>query len=61
VAAGVETGEIDAGRLESLHRLRREQERLERESDLLAASRHKRKLKQVFRAYEKQQRERKKR
>jgi ribosome biogenesis GTPase len=61
VAAGVETGEIDAGRLESLHRLRREQERLERESDPLAASQHKRKLKQVFRAYEKQQRERKKR
>lgn len=59
IAAAVEAGEIDADRVESLHRLRREQERLEREQDPVAASEHKRKLKKLFRAYEKQQRERK--
>lgn len=61
VAAAVAAGEIGAERLDSLHRLRREQERLERERDPVAASEHKRKLKQLFRAFEKQQREREKR
>jgi ribosome biogenesis GTPase / thiamine phosphate phosphatase len=58
VVAAVETGEIDADRLENLHRLRRELEHLERERDPLTASEYKRKLKTMFRAYEKQQRQR---
>jgi ribosome biogenesis GTPase / thiamine phosphate phosphatase len=58
VAAAVEAGQIEAGKVASLHRLRREQERLERASNPMAASEHKRKLKHLFRAYEKQQRER---
>jgi ribosome biogenesis GTPase / thiamine phosphate phosphatase len=61
VAVAVAAGEIGAERLDSLHRLRREQERLERERDPVAALEHKRKLKQLFRAFEKQQRQREKR
>jgi ribosome biogenesis GTPase len=58
VQVAIEAGEIDADRLASLQRLRREVEHLERERDPLAASEHKRKLKSLFRAYEKQQRQR---
>ncbi len=56
VLAAIETGELDAERLESLQRLRREVEHLERERNPLAASEHKRKLRSLFRAYEKRQR-----
>jgi ribosome biogenesis GTPase len=60
VAAAIDRGEIDAARLASLQRLRREVEHLERERDPLAASEHKRKLKSLFRAVEKQYRQREK-
>jgi ribosome biogenesis GTPase len=60
VAAAINKGEIDASRLASLHRLRREVAHLERERDPLAASEHKRKLKSLFRAVEKQYRQREK-
>ena len=60
VMAAIEIGEIDAARWESQQRLRREVERLERELDPLAASEHKRKLKSLFRAVEKQYRQREK-
>jgi len=56
VRAGIETGEIDAARLASLQRLRREVEHLERERSPLAASEHKRKLRSLFRAYRKRHR-----
>jgi len=58
VLAGIEAGEIDADRLASLNRLRRELEHLKRERDPLAALEHKGKLKTMFRAYEKRQRHR---
>lgn len=60
VMAAIQTGEIDADRLASLQRLRREVERLKREGDPLAASEHKRKLRSLFRAVEKQYRQREK-
>jgi len=60
VMAAIDKGEIDASRLASLRRLRREVEHLERERDPLAASEHKRKLKSLFRAVEKQYRQREK-
>jgi ribosome biogenesis GTPase len=60
VVAAMDRGEIDAARLASLHRLRREVEHLERERDPLAASEHKRKLKALFRAVEKRYRQREK-
>jgi ribosome biogenesis GTPase len=60
VLAAIQSGEIDADRLASMQRLRREVERLERERDPLAASEHKRKLRSLFRAVEKQYRQREK-
>src|SRR5262249_36414803 len=48
VAAGVESGEIEAGRVENLHRIRREIEYLNRQSDPLSAAEYKRKLRQVM-------------
>jgi ribosome biogenesis GTPase / thiamine phosphate phosphatase len=56
VVAGVGTGEIAAERLKSFRHLRRELEYLDRQSDMLSAMRHKRKIKQILRAHEKQQR-----
>jgi ribosome biogenesis GTPase len=58
VRAGLEAGGIEAARLASFHRLRREVEHLQRQNDPLAAQRHKRRLKQIMRAYEKQHRRR---
>ena len=58
VVAGIEAGEIDADRLASRDRLRRELEHLKRERDPLAALEHKGKLKTMFRAHEKHQRHR---
>jgi ribosome biogenesis GTPase / thiamine phosphate phosphatase len=58
VQAAILKGEIEAARLASLQRLRREVDRLEREQDPIAASEHKRKLRAMFRSYEKQQRAR---
>jgi ribosome biogenesis GTPase / thiamine phosphate phosphatase len=60
VLAAIQSGEIDADRLASMQRLRREVERLERERDPLAASEHKRKIRSLFRAVEKQYRQREK-
>jgi len=60
VLAAIETGELDAERLESLQRLRREVARLERERDPLVASDYKRKVRSLFRAVEKQYRHREK-
>jgi ribosome biogenesis GTPase len=60
VLSAVEAGKIDAARLNSQKRLRREVERLEREGNPLAASEHKRKLRSLFRAVEKRYREREK-
>ena len=60
VAAAIDRCEINADRLASLHRLRREAEHLERERDPLAASEYKRKLKSLFRAVEKRYRQREK-
>ncbi len=58
VVDGVATGEIDADRLESFHRLHRELEHLDRQSDPLSVRQHKRKLKRIMRAYEKRRRHR---
>jgi ribosome biogenesis GTPase len=58
VLAGVAAGRIQKARLESFHRLRREVEHLERRVDPLAAEEHKRKLKGIMRAYEKEHRQR---
>jgi ribosome biogenesis GTPase / thiamine phosphate phosphatase len=58
VVAGVGSGQIDANRLESFHRLRRELDRLDRESDPLLAKQHKSKIKRIMRAQEQQQRRR---
>ena len=60
VQAAIETGELDPDRLESLQRLRREVARLERERDPLAAIEYKRKVRSLFRAVEKQYRQREK-
>jgi ribosome biogenesis GTPase / thiamine phosphate phosphatase len=59
VLAAVADGKIDPDRLTSFHRLRRELEYLERQSDPLRATEQKRRIKQIMRAYEKQQRARK--
>jgi ribosome biogenesis GTPase len=53
ISAGVADGRIEATRLESFHRLRRELDHLDRQNDPLAAMQHKRKLKGMMRAYEK--------
>ena len=50
VVAGIQTGRIDAERLDSLHRLRREVEHLDRQSDPLSAMEYKSKLKRIMRA-----------
>lgn len=56
VLEAIETGEIDGARLASLQRLRREVEHLERARDPLGASQYKRKVRALFRGYEKRQR-----
>lgn len=53
VLAGIETGEIEAERVDSLQRMRRELDYLDRQSDPLAAAQYKRKLRQIMRAAEK--------
>jgi ribosome biogenesis GTPase / thiamine phosphate phosphatase len=58
VVAGIATGQINANRLASLHRLRRELDHLDRQSDPLSAMRHKGKIKRIMRAHEQQQRRR---
>ncbi|HXW15974.1 MAG TPA: ribosome small subunit-dependent GTPase A [Terriglobia bacterium] len=58
VAAGIATGQIDADRLDSLHRLRRELDYLDRKSDPLSAMQHKSQIKRIMRAQEQQQRRR---
>ena len=58
VVAGVGTGQIDADRLESFHRLRREVDRLDRQSDPLLAKQYKNKIKRIMRDQEQQQRRR---
>ncbi|MBI3684564.1 MAG: ribosome small subunit-dependent GTPase A [Acidobacteria bacterium] len=50
VQAAVHTGEMDAVRLASFHKLERELARLERMSDVHAAREHKRKWKQIHKA-----------
>src|SRR5262249_18747683 len=57
VADAVHTGEVDAARLASLHRLEREVEFLERQSDPLANQEYKRKVRTLTRAYQKKKRE----
>lgn len=56
VLAAANAGQIEAARLESFHRLRREVEHLERQSDPLLSIEHKRKVKRIMWAYEKQHR-----
>ena len=56
--AGVGTGQIDADRLESFHRLRRELDRLHQQSDPLLAKQHKGKIKRIMRDQEQQYRRR---
>jgi ribosome biogenesis GTPase / thiamine phosphate phosphatase len=58
VVAGVGTGQINADRLESFHRLRREVDRLDRQSDPLLAKQYKNKIKRIMRDQEQQQRRR---
>lgn len=58
VVAAVEAGLIERARLESFHRLRREVEHLDRESDPLMAMEYKRNIKRMMRAYEKPHRRR---
>lgn len=58
VVAGVGAGQIDADRLDSLHRLRRELDHLDRQSDPLSAMEYKNKIKRIMRAHEQQQRRR---
>jgi ribosome biogenesis GTPase len=58
VVAGIATGRIDADRLDSLRRLRRELDHLDRQSDPLSALQHKSKIKRIMRAREQQQRRR---
>jgi ribosome biogenesis GTPase len=58
VVAGVGTGQIDADRLESFHCLRRELDRLDRQSDPLLAKRHKSKIKRIMRDQEQEYRRR---
>jgi ribosome biogenesis GTPase len=56
VLAGVEHGQIHPDRLASLHRLRRELEYLERQSNPFQAAEEKRRIKQIMRAYQKEHR-----
>jgi ribosome biogenesis GTPase len=58
VVAGIGTGQIDADRLENLHRLRREVDHLARQDDPLSAMQHKAKIKRIMRAHQQQQRHR---
>jgi ribosome biogenesis GTPase / thiamine phosphate phosphatase len=58
VIAGVATGQIAVDRLDSLRRLRRELDHLDRQSDPLSAMQHKSKIKRIMRAQEQQQRRR---
>lgn len=58
VVAGIATGQIDVDRLDSLRRLRRELDHLDRQSDPLSAMQHKSKIKRIMRAQEQQQRRR---
>jgi len=57
VTDAVHSGEIDATRLASLHRLEREVDFLERQSNPLAAQEHKRRVRKLTRAYQKKKRE----
>jgi len=58
VFAGIATGQIDVNRFDSLRRLRRELDHLDRQSDPLSAMQHKSKIKRITRAQEQQQRRR---
>jgi len=58
VVAGIATGQIDVDRLDSLRRLRRELDHLDRRSDPLSALQYKSKIKRIMRAQEQQQRHR---
>ena len=58
VVSGIGSGQIDADRLDSFRRLRRELEHLDRQSDPLSAMEHKSKIKRIMRAQEQQQRHR---
>jgi ribosome biogenesis GTPase len=58
VIAGVATGQIGMDRLDSLRRLRRELDHLDRQSNPLSALQYKSKLKRIMRAQEQQQRHR---
>jgi ribosome biogenesis GTPase / thiamine phosphate phosphatase len=58
VIAGIATGQIAVDRLDSLRRLRRELDHLDRQSDPLSAMQHKSKIKRIMRAQEQQQRRR---
>jgi len=60
VKAGIDAGTIAPGRLESLHRLRREVAYQERKTDAHSARLYKQRIKQSMRAQEKQQRYREK-
>jgi ribosome biogenesis GTPase len=54
----VRSAGLDSGRIANYHKLRRELAYLDRQNDSRAALEHKRKLKQIMRAYEKLQRRR---
>lgn len=56
VVAGIATGQIDVGRLDSLRRIRRELDHLDRQSDPLLAMQHKSKIKRIMRAQQQRQR-----
>lgn len=58
VVAGISTGQITVDRLDSLRRLRRELDHLDRQSDPLSALQHKSKIKRIMRAQEQEQRRR---
>jgi ribosome biogenesis GTPase len=60
VVAGIETGEIDQDRLDSFRRLHREVDHLDRQSDPLAATQYKNKIKRIMRDRQQQQRYRSK-
>lgn len=58
VAEGIATGQIDVDRLDSLRRLRRELDHLDRQRDPWSALQHKSKIKRIMRVQEQQQRRR---
>jgi ribosome biogenesis GTPase len=60
VQAGMESGAIDADRVESMHRLRREVAYQERQQDPQSAQKYKQRIKQIMRAQQKEQRYRQK-